>query len=99
MINSQVSQIAVTSALGFVEQVVIVASKKLDDTANSNSDLAVKLSSDGENWSYYGGKYESGDYYTSTLTNEDESLTWFQINCNAWSAISFKSFAVTFVVD
>lgn len=99
MINGQLSQIAVTSALGFVEQVVIVASKKLNDTATSYSDLAVKLSSDGENWSYYGGKYESGDYYTSTLTNEDESLTWFQINCNAWSAISFKSFAVTFVVD
>ena len=99
MINGQLSQIAVTSELGFVEQVVIVATKKLNDTATSYSDLAVKLSSDGESWGYYGGKFDSGDYYTSTLTNEDESLTWFQINCNAWSAISFKSFDVTFVVD
>ncbi len=99
MINSQLSQIAVTSELGFVEQAVIVATKRLNDTANSYSDLAVRLSSDGENWGYYGGKYESGDYYTSTLTNEDETLTWFQINCNAWSAISFRSFDVTFVVE
>lgn len=98
-INSQISQISVTSVLGFVEQVVIVASKKLNDTATSYSDLAIKLSSDGEKWDYYGGKYESGDYYTSTFTNKDESLTWLQIYCNSYQIITFKSFDVTFVVE
>lgn len=90
--------IGVTSELGFVETVTVTCSSRVNDTASSSSNLSLKLSSDGANWEYFGGTYESGVYYKNTFTNTDESYTWFQINTNAFGAQVFTGFEAVFIV-
>ena len=60
--------------------------------------MSLKLSSDGSDWKYFGGKYESGVYYKNTFTNTDDSYTWFQINANPWGTVVFTDFEAVFIV-
>lgn len=90
--------IGVTSELGFVETVTVTCSTYTPESASSYSNLSLKLSSDGSDWKYFGGTYESGVYYKNTFTNTDESYTWFQINANPWGIVVFTGFEAVFIV-
>lgn len=90
--------IGVTSELGFVETVTVTCSTTTPESASSYSNLSLKLSSDGSDWKYFGGKYESGVYYKNTFTNTDDSYTWFQINANPWGTVVFTDFEAVFIV-
>lgn len=90
--------IGVTSELGFVETVTVTCSTTTPESASSYSNLSLKLSSDGSDWKYFGGTYESGVYYKNTFTNTDESYTWFQINANPWGIVVFTGFEAVFIV-
>lgn len=90
--------IGVTSELGFVETVTVTCSSRVKDTASQYSDLALKLSSDGANWEYFGGTSKFEVYYKNTFTNTDESYTWFQINTNAFGTQVFTGFEAVFIV-
>ena len=90
--------IGVTSELGFVETVTVTCSTYTPESASSYSNLSLKLSSDGSDWKYFGGKYEKGEYYKNTFTNTDESYTWFQINANPFGTVVFTCFEAVFIV-
>lgn len=90
--------IGVTSELGFVETVTVTCSTYTPESASSYSNLSLKLSSDGSDWKYFGGKYESGVYYKNTFTNTVESYTWFQINANPFGTVVFTGFEAVFIV-
>lgn len=91
--------IGVTSELGFVETVTVTSSATTSETANSYSNLSLKLSSDGADWKYFGGKHERrASYYKNTFTNTDDSYTWFQINANPWGTVVFTDFEAVFIV-
>lgn len=90
--------IGVTSELGFVETVTVTCTTTTSETANSYSNLSLKLSSDGSTWKYFGGKCEQGAYNKNTFTNTDDSYTWFQINANPWGIVAFTGFEAVFIV-
>ena len=98
---SKQSEIKCTSAIGAISKFVLVADKY--NNANYYSDCRIQLSSNGSSWADPASvSYVKGDdgYYTSTVLNEDETKTWFNIKTTDYvKYLKVKSFEVTFVVD
>lgn len=94
------AKICCTSAVGVISKMVAVANSYVK-SGNWDS-LTMKLSSDGKNWndapsasrSYTG----SSSPYTSTVTNDNEDYTWFNIY-TGWNTLTVYSFEVTFVAE
>ena len=98
---SKQSEIKCTSAIGAISKFVLVADKY--NNANYYSDCRIQLSANGSSWADPASvSYVKGDdgYYTSTVLNEDETKTWFNIKTTDYvEYLKIKSFEVTFVVD
>ncbi len=97
---SKQSEIKCTSSTGAISKFVVVADYY--SKASSWAECCMQLSTDGKTWSNTSAEYVKGDdgYYTSTVLNEDETKTWFNIKTPDWvKYLKVKSFEVTFVVD
>ena len=84
------------NSIGFIEKVVVVSSKELGTSTYSNR---IELSAEGSSYPTATGLTVSGyDPYTSTIVNEDETMTWFRLNVDQ-IAFSLMSMEVTFVSE
>lgn len=83
-----------SEAVGYIEKVVVVGNNEI---GTGNWDNKVEFSPDGNTYSIAKNvTVEENNIYTNTITNDDESFTWFRLNVD-YLAYSVNSIEVLFV--